>query len=111
MAAAVGRVAEAVLIQPNTIVVTVLAAGPVQISPQQSQSPAVWLRDVILVGVVVADTETAAPARTTELMNSPIFPALALSSVVLPGIWLVAVYVTVLELVTRGKVLVEGDAG
>jgi hypothetical protein len=52
--------------------------------PAHSQSPAVNEAEVIFVAVAVV-SETAEPEAMLELIYSPIFPAVALSFVVVPG--------------------------
>lgn len=81
----VGRVADVVDAHPITLVVVVVAAGSVHITPDTSQSPAVRLM-VVMSAFVAVVRAGPAPWATDALMYSPTFPAAVLSFVAVPTI-------------------------
>jgi hypothetical protein len=79
----VGIVALTSFTKPDTRVVTVVTSGSVHTLPQQSQSPAVKLIEVMsLKAPLVVDM--ALPDKTVLETNSPTLPAAALLLVVVP---------------------------
>ena len=77
----VGAEADAALTQPSTEVG--IPAGETPIAPQTSQSPGV--RTILVMSFAEPVLRETAPAKTWEETYSPMFPAAALSLVVVPG--------------------------
>lgn len=78
-----GKVALAVLTNPEALIITVVPAGKKLTCPHTSQSPAVREIEVTLAAVAVV-RETAEPLATEAVRTSPTLPAFALSAAVVP---------------------------